>query len=504
MFELLPSLERIAFQTNSQLARKVITVCQKFQDWITETRKKRLVDGVLPPFTKGRMQEVMDYANKKFTPELIKILLDELNLKIRIICASDMELGGCVFNITRDLSAEELNHGLSLSTGMQSYNENIIDLTIFDDLEAKVNLEKSSLDKVPKSIMAVLIIFPVILLTEELNNKIEPFTAEEFAAIILHECGHAISDYEHYGDIYHRADIVGNSIRYLNEKADSKIINVVTDNLEKAPRKVLPKTAVDAFDAVMKEVDILKKEASGISPAVAVLAVPGTIVALATLWYLKDAFWAALDRISTSAKYGTINNRSNKTSDTVVTMSNSGYEERLADEFVSRHGLGAALISALKKMHDVEHININLSRALKNHQITASILCMIDIVGSVFGMLLYTNDNSYDPELLRYKSVLLNNMVVFKDDKLSPELRSFYIKETQQMLVTINKLTGSTRYKIAKIFMDTILRITSRGSIVDTFRTAGLSHSYDILQQLTCGLIKNKLYYHSARLQNLK
>ena len=145
----------------------------------------------------------------------------------------------------------------------------------------------------------------------------------------------------------------------------------------------------------------------------------------------------------------------------------------------------------------------DLTDAMYTHRVVSKILGVTDVVGSFFGMVIYAGYTNYDPMWLRLEHCLLNTMVVFKDESLSEELRSHYINETKKMLEIIRAYTGSHRFKITQLFWGTIMRVVSRGSTIDGFRTAGLSNDYDILQRLTNGLVKNPLAFHAARLKSL-
>lgn len=510
MFSELSATERIAFQHNSQLANRIVAACSDFLSWIEKTRTSRIVDGKIPPVTVSRIKSVMDYAANVFSPTLTKVLFQELNMNVNLIVVSDIEIQCMALCSFRQLDS---NQGIQINnmySGVSSYDT--INLNIFSNLDTKLDLDKGKSYEPDNNYIVTLIIFPVVFLGIEAFSNVESFTAEEIAAIILHECGHAVGCYEHVTDIYHRADVASNSVRYLNEKSDIKEALKVVGSMCTIEKSHSNKVQEEVFDQTLKELEKKRELLFGLHPVTTatILIVGAPIVAVVSgliVWFLHAMFFSVLDRVISSGRYGKINDSQHKTSDTVVTMSNVGYEERFADEFVSRHGLGAALVSALKKIDydgSAYHIRSNTTDAMKNHRTISKIISVVDATWHFFGMLTYVDSHIYDPLWLRLEHILHNNMVVFKDESLSDELRNHYIKETRIMMEKIAAMTNSNRHKINQMFWSTITRIISRTSMLDSFSTAGLSKDYDTLQLLTNGLIKNKLFFHSARLKSLQ
>lgn len=495
MFCDLRAMERVAFQHNSALRTRIISVCADFLKWVQETR---YFDDNGQPLVASdyRINEAMKYADKIFAPALTNIILEELKLKILIQNIPDRIANSTVIYLEKNTTPTRIEEGHSLSSGMSHYNKDV-DITVFDNFTRPLDLEKSTFVEVPDNYIIVLFNFITLFLGDEVFPRLKPLTAEEHAASILHECGHILYVVEHISDIYHRVDIAGNSIRYINEDADVKTVTDVTERVEKEIKKDGDKITNNYFEIAMQGMKKTKEESSKFIQII----IP--FGACVVYLFYKLRFLSMILRMYMSGRFGFINSSSHKSSDTVVTESNAGYEERLADEFVSRHGLSAELASALKKMEDSESSVIALRESIQNLRVMSSIFYSFDIFCKMFGMLSYVNDGTYDPMFLRLEHLLNNSLVVFKDVHLDDKLKNYYIKQTQLLLETLKSYKSTSRYKFDQIFWGTIMRILSRGSIVDGFSTAGLSQDYDILQRLTGGLIKNKLYYHAARLKSI-
>ena len=499
------SIERIAFQHNSQLASKIISICEDFLKWAEKTKQSRIVDGKVLPVTHNRMKEVMDYSKNIFSPELSKIVFNELNMNFLIVNSSDLIISFMCASGFRKLSKKQHKLAADLYPGTTSLDNLEIDLNIFDDLITEIDLNKSKHINIDNDYFSCVTLFPVIFLGSEAIVNMEPATAREIASVIIHEIGHGFCDYEHLTDIFYRAEIATNSVKnFNNENNIAKSLKIINDLKNK--EKCLPdKERDENFRIVLT--DIEKQRGLSNLTGLQVIRIPIIYsLAMALLWIFKKLFMASFMRMINDGKYGKLNTSFNKTSDTVVTISNSGYAERIADEFVSRHGLSADLLSFIKKTNfdgSQHYIRCEVTEAIENNRTISFIVSILDSIISFFGILTYVDNNTYDPVWLRLKHILQNNMVVFKDESLSNELREYYIKETKSMIENLDSMMSSKRFKITQLFWGTLLRITSRGSIIDSFNTAGLSKDYDTLQLLTNNLIKNPFFYHAARLKSL-
>jgi len=484
-----PAMERIALQLNSPLAKQLVALCDAFLTWVEATRQPLIVDGKIPRATEDRIRQVMDYTKDVFAPGLVKICAQQLNFTTMIYTDRTIDYGNsamypCYVDIMKTKDVERLIVGRAIYSGIESHTNTTFDPDIFTQLSATIDLEKSKLIKKTTDYVFICWILPTTFLGPELFSGPAFYTAEEHAAIFLHEIGHALSILEHMGELYHRADVATNSIRYFTDKATDKESGQVVNTLEKLSSK-LPPDYQTALVAV-------KTNVSRFHPVIAGL----------VFFYLVFVFLKYIKRFMDAGVISQINDGTQKTSDTVVTHSNRSYDERIADEFVSRHGLGAALTAALLKSGG--YIRTSFNEAVNNNLIAKATLFSLSIGVHFFGMFLFCGDDgTYDPLWLRIEHILQNNMVIFKDEKLSPEVRSHFLDETKALLELYDSYKKSTKFKLQQLFWGTITRITSRSSVLDGFRTANLSNDYDQLQLMTNKLVKNSLYRQAARLKNL-
>jgi hypothetical protein len=490
MFEALPAVERVAFQHHSTLAQSVISACQSFLNWVESTRP--MFDGKIQIATNGRLHAAKKYADEVFAPQLQKILITELNLHVKVNCLEDRVFNCAMFPAFRNVMWDEFNIGADLYSGTDSYKNTPFDPKLFDT-DTSVNLTTGRFTKKSDNYVMMLFLFVYTFIGKEGVGGVEPWTAEEHAAVILHECGHGFGMFEHMADVYYKADMAGNSVRYLNDLKDDKTVLSTIANLETAVNRQSDAEWAKEIDTIIAEIKSSQIPAKNFNPVVAYL----------VLVYLSTLLATMFTRLIDAGAFGAINANINKSSDTVVTQSNKAYNERIADEFVSRHGLGAALATALSRMQD-GYTRSALNDAIHNSVVaSAFVTAFTGILSVIFGVAAFVDDGVYDPLWLRIDHIVKNNMVVFKDESLSPELRSYFIQETTELRKTLESIKSSKVHQMNQLLWGTLLRITNRGSILDGLRTASLSRDYDILQQLTNGLIKNPLYFHAARLKNL-
>lgn len=495
--------ERIAFQAQSALATRIVSLCQQTLDQIKATRH---VDsnGNIIKAGNARIKQVAGYMKTTFSPELIKICDEELNLHIYQL---DLSLEMVYNNSAMWLTFAQLNHVQEtidnhnvFSGTLSSDNAHNYRTDVFSALSNKVNLKIGKLKHLSKDDYRLyVIVYPTCFMTEELFvTESGAITAEELAAVLVHELGHALTMIEHTADSFFRADAIKDSITRLttigyNPKKDK----ILTDNIT----PMIDKSGIDP-----NKVQKIKKSVEGslvgdlitgaVSIGVTLVAIFLCQIIVQTFNFLFAITTLQLRLDSISSK----NFGNTKTSDIVVTRSNYGYVERLADEFVSRHGLGSALASSLSKMFRFHEIGIERGHSYLGQLILQQTKIfkdfMITPVSDFYGI-------NYDREADRLSQLLENNMVIFKDENLPAEVRDYYIKDTMALIDVIKEYKSRSTVKIKDMFWGILFRIIERKSFVDALITANLSSDYDLLQRMTNGLIRNPMYYHSARLQAL-
>ena len=508
MLEDIIATERVDVQLYSVLAKRTVVLCQETLDYFASTRTTD-ANGTPVPADSIRIAQTTRYMIKTFGPALRTILKETVNLDIyefHFIEAVYTPLDAFmypVFTKLKDREHIEVSDIEDMFSGTQAaVNAKVTKLDIFSAAASRIDLTTSKLGDVDYAIGFG--ITTTAFIVPECFNNAEVFTAEELAAVILHEVGHGLTILEHAADIYYRADAIYDSVNLKElataqgrQKAAATLTTAVSDaaTMEKlpAPAKVLvSKAATAASDTNIPTNPYL-------------IGLMAVAIFVLTLWIV----WIkVLDILLSMAISGAVSglpgmaNRGPKTSDTVVTRSNYAYVEKIADEFVARHGLGGALITGLEKLYTGQALHRGLLiDAMYQNALGRVFLLGCSTFRTFFGYAWSAINYTYDPDILRLENALKNHLVLFKNPNLPTDLRNRLISDTQASLSAIAKYKAMPGVKLREAFWGTILRLTTRGSIVDGIAAANLSVDYDQLQQMTNGLLKNPFYYAAARVQ---
>lgn len=495
------SIERINFQHKSVLATKLVAFIKESMDVLKSTRPT----DTKQELTELRIKNSTKQLQKIFVPKLVKLIKDELNIELEVAFVLNKTYlnGACYteFKKFSDLASgdyDSVEVGMDLFSGLKnSIDEQSpaepFDPEYFKKLSSDVDLSIGKFTSELKECRVYLYLYPTNFITEEWVDTriISPVTAEELASVILHEFGHVMTLLEHLGDIYFRSDVMQNSIKYLSTSNDTHALNTAVSDLETHANQ---DQNISKFYKIVNSLKIAIETVASIVSIIWLTCVPFD--------FIVPALW----RLNSAGKYGNINLKFQKTSDTVVTVGNESFIERIADEFVSRHGLGEALTSAMTKVnlyYSLGHTKDSFSDAVKNVGVLSTLCLSFNLITDILSPLYDNGYSSYDSDWLRIEHVLLNNMVVFKDPTLDDKTRTYFIQQTKTIMDLINSYKNRKSFKLKQLLWNTIFRILSSYSLKDSLSTANLAHDYDTLQLITNGLIKNKLFYHSARLTNI-
>ena len=491
----IPALERIAFQHQSPLAKRIVDLSQVCIDGLAKTNPNR-TETMFVPAGKTRINTATKYLNRHFVPGMQEILKDELNLRLAVhVEQYEVCMNAACFVEYKKFKKDEhqpFNIGIDMYSGVKLGSVQEYDKAFFEQQADSIDLDIGKLNRYSEDVIMHLWVFTTTFMCGEVFDPkyYTPNSAVEIAAVILHEIGHAMTFIEHCADMYYRTDVISNTVKYTNDLSNSKEILTVVDKLsEKSNNEVLapPLAAL--------------KQARNIGIFTPIICLLELLIALPLSILVIN------ERLITNSRYFSLNESSKKTSDVVATRNNSSYCERLADEFVSRHGLGAALISALERSRrfvEEGHAQDPAICRVKAFGVVQTILMSFQMLMNCFVFpLLTVDDHTYDPDWLRYEHILQDALVAFKDAELDEQTRTYFIEQVRQLEKLISDLKASKSYKIKQFIFGKLLGIFNRNSTIDAIATANLSADYDRLQLLTNGLIKNKLYYHAARLQNL-
>lgn len=502
------AVERIAFQANSRLARQLV---QAVELVVADIAAKGA------PVNEQKLLAETDKL-KTFREQVAQIVLRETGLTVVLHVEQFYTVNACmwpVFNkdIAKAATLNDLLDAFGRMAGERTRPPAKTMKDVYDRLEAALDLKTGMVDPKLKDVFHIEICLAAELFTSVINfGPNVGFSAAEIAAIILHELGHGITFVENLRNAFYRATEARDSVRLLVANGGPEtLVHLVTDTEQRVAQLKDPKrqqgyqklldTSTDAADGVHTEIaayialDMLIGQVimSGLLLCMAPFFLSGTF-ALGVINRLEKEVLAAL-----AIGAG----RGGKTSDIVNTLEqNASVSERIADEFVSRHGMGRPLAQALRKLSAYTSATpITAGKTLR------AFLGMLTGMTSVASIVVpppmaIPGATPYDAPLKRLALLVENNMAIFKDPHLPKALRDRWIAETEGLLKEA-ALARKTIWpeKARQFIWETLLRLSSAGSLTGMVVNANLQKDYAKLQDLTRHLIRNPLYFRAAQLQ---
>lgn len=501
MPKLYPSLEAIAFQRNSSLAKGLVDL---FQD-IIDYRNK------INTSIQDRVKETIAYTKKILYPRFSKLVKETTGLNCKkIVFSKGITYGfACTMDVgdRYGLNARVFIDSYS-GTGMDSYYKWVLKqynlrCTTVKDIQNLVNsLRKDTgiyaidqlYDGRKVSFTLYFDPFASFLIQEVGHNKCQPFTAEEIAAIVMHEIGHLHSMLEHALDGCMRMGVVMTAYEYFNQHATieekAKLVSVLS-KVDKTP------DAVDKVDDLLNErkdsvgdyiLDGFGILISAIINAAMIVAIPFTVI---------NQLFSYMDDASTLVA---LNTSSTKLSDQAISVHNFKLCERLADQFVVRHGLGRALVSSLNKLDYNIASGAGTSIYAKNSSIAWNVAKI-----SYFITVLLNGDvyhfEEHDAMPVRGELIMQETIKVFKQN-LPPDMLDYYIADYESSQQALENRATTLRIVEGIESFSKLLRYlveTPAGLIL----SGRFPREYEQLIYKTKQLVDNKLYFRAAKLTQL-
>jgi hypothetical protein len=311
----------------------------------------------------------------------------------------------------------------------------------------------------------------------------EELTAEEIAAIMMHECGHAMTVIEHSADLYVTCSRIRNDavnikksgnikdakafIKALDTKVLTKLVSVANANelngIEdvKGVRESILKVAT-MTGKLSELLNVTDKDRGEGSIAIAALMLP--INAVFSIMHVLvliavDIAILALQVITLVEleKYSYVDAHGDggKASDRRNNKNNLFLLERWADEFVSRHGYGEYLASALNKFRKASGALAHASAeyALMYHDPWLNAVSLYSMAVNMYisfcrtiDVCTYLDPVNYENSYNRFRRILQNSKGIFKEENLPDNCVYEWLAKCRDIEETMNK---------AKSVMDT-------------------------------------------------
>ena len=497
---LFPSLEAIKQQHNSQLASGLVAL---FQDIINYR-------DAINTSIDDRIKETITYAKKKMNAAFPQIVQKATGLKCRKISYSpSIDFGyACLMEVGDKYGYNAMMFiGEYSGTGIDNTMRQLMKwndvrcttaqeiMTVTNSLNKDTGIYSSDTLYDGRKVSFTMYFDPysAFLLQEAGHIKNKPFTAEEIAAIVIHEIGHMHSMLEHALDQFMRVQVATAAFDYFTQHASNeekvKLVGVLYSDqlgIQKKTNELLKnrKDTVGGYilDGCVALFNILVC-------AFELLALPAIIAG------------NIITKLCDELVLSTLRNSIDKTSDLGQTAHNFKLVERLADEFVVKHGLGSALISAISKL------DYNISGGAgtwcsnKNSSLAYNSFKLTYILGRLLsGHAMYRLDE-HDSMPTRGIVAMEKTIEIFKS-KLSPELLNYYIEDYERLQKVLDNRSTVEQMETVALSVGKLMDyiIMTPASILATGR---FSSEYENLIYKINSLINNKLYFRAAKLQQL-
>ena len=470
MFTNFFGMEAISFQTSSQLGKDLTAVFQEVIDFRDNLDYSNIPDDFYKR-REFRIRNVVQFCNKTMGPKFVKVLEKDLGFKVKNFYlygaddGSSIPLGVFAVNIDINAMGPDMYRAIMNMVGVNyentkpsgKYADDVAELADCIDLH-NTRLKKTTIGR-NKPITVQTIYFDVMF-AFCVNEFVDPayaeeFTAEELAAIMMHECGHAMTVIEHSADLYVTCSRLRNDatnirksgdikeakafVKALDTKVVTKMVSIANSSelngIEDAKgiRECVLKVAT-MTGKLSKVLEVAEKDRGSGSLLVTAVMLPINVIAAmihVVCILLVDVLLLALQIITLVEleKYSYVDAHGDggKASDRRNNKNNLFLLERWADEFVARHGYGEHLASGLHKFgkNVTALTNAAYPYTLMHHDPTVNKLslyamavnmfisfCKIIDIGRYLEPVIY--ENNYN----RLKRILQNSKGIFKEEKL--------------------------------------------------------------------------------------
>lgn len=285
------------------------------------------------------------------------------------------------------------------------------------------------------------------------NNKLSRLTAQEQAAIFIHEIYHVIGVYSYYKYAFHSAHMVKGAFEYFNKYADDqeKLKFLKTKSYRRLLSDKDPKTAkvIKPLDAVIDELpnNIVTTGSNDYGAGIAKWII-GRLLSLVvmTIAHITETVFFFYVTASFLIRGILSDNMKRNDKDEVFRTSDikftrmQGYTlERMADEGVISHNMGSFLQSGLMKMDSLRRfllgsygLDSNNSTIMKtstiNFHLTSAIGVLFDLTLSMYGNIY----RMHEPTGQRVRTIAKQQIENIRMTTETPHLQRLAIAEYER------------------------------------------------------------------------
>ena len=532
---MIPGLEAINFQVSSSFAKKLTAV---FQD-VINYRDELDYSGVAKDAShqqKYRQEMVAAYWKKTGSENFKRVVREESGVIISKIhnhygypmglFAVDLSFNN--WQVAVETIERETGLGNDIYTADRAAVEEMKDMT--NSLDTSTGKLKTPYFGKKRKISAEMYfdVTTAFLIQDYVPKTIEPFTAEELAAIMMHETGHVLTVVEHASDLYMTKRRIDTWAKNLKTSQDlSGTLKELTTNLVPMLKKLAKRSDINKDSAGMltrlcntcaQALETLNGaynspaqpaesgffetilDTMGHFIAIAlylVLAVVGNIIVLVFLipWIIELTRYAYVDVTSSGTKAG----------DTPSNYNNTFLLERWADEFVSRHGYGPQIASGLNKFDEIFKY-LNAMATVKNTRLQNSTLfaCLATVAAwfmDKISIAAYLDPVGYENNYQRLYRVLQNTYTAFRDTEMSGETLDMWYFKIEELKKQVKKAKTISDTPLAKASYNVLKTLTNPVRWYELVKNGNMDRDMEILENNLDDISSNALHFLAASLK---
>lgn len=536
--------EVINFQTRSQLGDSISAIFQEVIDQRDNLEYPAGCTG-LQDRRFFRIREVKRFCEQVTLPKFIKCVKDKLKINITTIHTLDTNIIPGVtglFAVTTSfghVEASVMAQQRMTGTGNAEWTTNKEVVEELRKMAENVDLETGTMkhfNYLPNKPITCEMYFDIngaFLAHDFLPlTDIEPLTAQEIAAIMMHECGHIMTIAEHANDLFVTKRRLDNFKAHLTNptavgafaKEAQKLIPVYQRKINQLSKNNDTKSKIliknyQATCAVISGINELYSRYTFADDDSNFLQKIAGVVVNTLCWtflilcsliesgiFLMYLFW----NFHLLSKFVTVTTTvdNTKAADERTTPRNLYLIERWADEYVSRQGYGEHLASGLNKiMYILKRSGVGSveNTWIRNSTIMNLLFSMFSWLHMHCNLLYYCDKITYEEDYARNKRILQNTYAFFKNNtnKMPAALVNDWLDRIERIKAEMEKSKTLGDTPAAAAFFRILTNISSPVEWVIQVMNGDLDHDYTALFDNIDDIKNNPLFYQAAALSRL-
>jgi hypothetical protein len=523
----MPAFEAVDFQISSKLGSELTRVFQQAIDFVNNNIEYDKENKNYNTTTQRHLQ-LHTYCQNILFPNMQKVIESTANLEIKKIVASSGPTGFFAVDLTMD-NSRDLMDMLGMQTGQaeppKNYRESLKEtMEMYKNLDiSKGVLKDFKYGKGNKRRISVVLYFDpfVAFVPKDFvpENRIQDFTAEELTAIYLHEIGHALTTVERSIQTYFTIDRCTKHIpELLKNTKDKEGVQAFAEFglpvLEKAKQDgILGQAEYDtitqAYESAKYIAESSDTEELNIMAYIELYMHVQFVIMLTCTITMPVFVWIKflMGMVSGLEEFSGLKDA--KTSDTIMTKHNMYNMERIADEFVVRHGYGQYQASALNKLTTMfEYMDAQRTPNMGHFRKSRIFSMYIRYVVFIMRMIGISPNitegfiTNYETLTARIKRLAQDQIGIFKHTLKGAALNEA-ITSYENIMREVEDIDKQLDRKAAKLIYTYLFNSKFTMKFIASILTGRLANDYDKLQNQVEELINNRLYYQSAKFRQL-